>query len=255
MRQAVILAAGSGLRIRPVSNGTPKCLLPVGGQTLLEHHITVLNDVGIDQICVVVGYGAQHIQALVGQTCHCIHNARYAETNSLYSLLLTREWVKGPFVLMNGDVLAHPDIYHRVLSMGGSALAYDSSSGHDSEHMKVRLQHRLVHGLGKDLPPEQSCGENVGILQFDRDAASPLFDAADSVIAERGERCWAPAAVDRLAQSRPIRAVDICGLPWTEIDFPEDLSNAQSVIWPTILHGQWVIGGSGRPEANWKRAS
>ena len=129
MKQAVILAAGAGTRIRAVANGTPKCLLPVGGVPLIEHQLRVLRQVGIDRVCVLVGYAADRVEALVGGACECIRNERFADTNSLYSLLLARRWVSGPFVLLNSDVFAHPDIYHRVLAVGGSALAYDSSTG------------------------------------------------------------------------------------------------------------------------------
>jgi len=254
MKQAVILAAGAGTRIRAVANGTPKCLLPVGGVPLIEHQLRVLRQVGIDRVCVLVGYAADRVEALVGGACECIRNERFANTNSLYSLLLARRWVSGPFVLLNSDVFAHPDIYHRVLAVGGSALAYDSSTGGDAEYMKVCVQNGGARALAKDLPASETSGENVGILQFDAEVVPALFDAAASIISAQGERSWAPAAVDCLAKSHCIRAVDTAGLPWTEIDFPEDLLVAQQFVWPAIASGRWVASMNG-PATELKQAS
>lgn len=239
MKQAVILAAGCGRRLEPVLNGRPKCLADVGGMTLIERHVRILRNVGIERIAVIVGHRSAHVERRLDGQCHLIFNERYAETNSLYSLWLARQWVSGAFVLVNCDVLAHPDIYHRVLCTNGSALAYDATSGEDDEHMKVSVREGRVTGLGKDMPAARVDGENVGILQFDRPAAKDLFREAEALIEEQGEGHWAPAAVDRLARSVGIRAVDIAGLPWTEIDFPEDLSDATRRIWPSIDQGFW----------------
>lgn len=240
MKQAVILAAGSGRRLNGSSGCKPKCLLEVGGITLIEHQIRTLEVAGIDHICAVVGFRAEDVRAIVGDRCEIIVNDRYAETNSLHSLWTAREWVTGPFCLMNSDVLAHPDVYHRVLAVDGSALAYDSSSGQEDEHMKVCLDGQHVCALSKTLSPELVHGENVGILQFDAQGARHVFAAADRIIGEGDLKAWAPAAVHHAAQAIPIRAVDVADLPWTEIDFPEDLSCARHRVWPLIEVGRWV---------------
>ncbi len=123
MKQAVILAAGRGMRLNGASNGTPKCLIEVGGRTLIERQLDALDEVGIERACVVVGYKGDDVRAAVGRRCDIITNDRYTKTNSLYSLWLTRDWVEGAFVLLNCDVLAHPDIYHRVLAVNPHAVA------------------------------------------------------------------------------------------------------------------------------------
>ncbi len=243
MKQAVILAAGQGSRLTHASNGVPKCLVKVGGTPLIEHQLGILEEVGIERVCVVVGHDARTVRSAASSRCEFIVNHQYASTNSLYSLWLAREWVSGPFVLMNCDVLAHPDIYHRVMAVNGSALAYDSASGKEDEHMKVCIKGGLVRSLGKQLPREMVDGENVGVLQFDEAAARLLFIEAREIIDSGTTADWAPAAVDRLAKRIPIRGVDVTDLPWTEIDFPDDLHSAEHSIWPLIETGRWV-----RPE-------
>ena len=235
MMQAVILAAGRGRRLAPVSNGTPKCLVRVGGESLIERQLNILEQLGIDRIVVVVGYQHEKIRAVVGDRCDFILNKRFDKTNSLYSLWLARHWVTGSLALMNCDVLAHRDIYQRVMAAHGCALAFDSSSGNDDEHMKVHVRNEVVHALSKKLPSDRVDGENVGILKFVRIGARLLFQEAHWLIRSGAERDWAPAAVDRLARWVPIRAVDIADLPWTEIDFPGDLRVAAQDILPAIM--------------------
>ena len=105
--QAVILAAGSGSRLQRVSNGLPKCLLPIGGRPLIEHQLEALSDAGVGNVLVVVGHQADEVRKTLGNRVEYVENTRYDATNSLYSLWLAREWVKGPFVLLNCDLLFH----------------------------------------------------------------------------------------------------------------------------------------------------
>lgn len=241
-KQALILAAGSGRRLKSASGGSPKCMLRVGGRRLINHQIDMLRHVGIGKIGVVVGYQADEVrQALQGQ-CDFIENADHQATNSLYSLWLARHWVKGPFVLLNSDLLAHADIYHRVMAINGSGLAYDGASGEDDEHMKVVVKDQLVHAISKKMPAANASGENVGILQFSAEAAVALFEQASRLI-ERGQSmAWAPAAVNQLVPDVEMKAVETGDLPWTEIDFPEDLHAAQNQIWPLINRGNQPFG-------------
>ena len=234
MKQAIILAAGGGSRLRAVSNGTHKALLKVGEHALIDHQLKLLASVDIKSVCIVVGYGAAQIRSVIGDAADYVINPRYAETNSLYSLWLARHWISGPFVLMNCDVLAHPDIFYRVLAGNGSALAYDSFSGEDVEHMKVAFERSYLRAMSKDLSPLETEGENVGIIQFDERAAELLFSEASSLITSGYEGQWVAAAVSRIAQRVPIRGVDIAGLPWIEVDFPDDLDRARQSICPAI---------------------
>ena len=127
--QAVILAAGRGERLGRLTRWRPKCLVEVGGRSLLQHQVRALRDLGIDRIAVVVGHLGELVRAAMASECEFIDNRRYAETNSLYSLWLARNWLDGPFLLLNGDVLAHTEVYGRVVRTPGTVLAFDSRSG------------------------------------------------------------------------------------------------------------------------------
>jgi len=221
----------------------------VGGRPLIEHHVRSLRAVGVERIVVVVGHNAETIRNCLGDSVEYVENTRYAETNSLYSLWLARNTICGSFILMNCDVLAHPDVFERLLNTGHTALAYDSGSGDDAEHMKVQLECGMLRSISKTMPGELVNGENVGILRFDATDADELFAAADEIIARGELKIWAPAAVDRLAKSRPIRCVDVQDLEWVEIDFPEDLIRARDTVWPAISRSFAEQGANGL-EAN-----
>ena len=229
-----MLAAGRGSRLNENTRDLPKCLQVVGGATLIERQIRILRAAGVEEICVVAGYKAELVKEAVGDTIHVIENPQYAQTNSLYSFWLCRDWVRASLLVLNCDVLAAPEILEQVLEMPGSAFAYDSSSGADAEHMKVDVSGGILRVMRKDLPGCLIRGENVGILFFEAPAARRLFEEARATLAAGGKHMWLAAAVERLATYVPLKGADVLGHPWVEIDFPEDLERARQEIWPLL---------------------
>jgi choline kinase len=232
--QAIILAAGRGSRLGSALRGKPKCLAQLKNGPLIEYQLLLLRSFGISDVCVVLGYRAKEVRRVVGERCHYIVNERYAETNSLYSLSLTQNWVRGSFVLMNCDILAHPQIFRRLLATPGNVLAYDSRSGHQAEEMKVAFAEGKLQHISKAMAVREAHGESLGLLKFEGWAVKPFFDAVQAALTSEGENQWAPAAVQHLTRRYPLGGVDVAGLPWTEIDFPEDWQNALQRIWPHI---------------------
>ncbi len=232
MIQGLILAAGKGRRLGGLLNGKPKGLLTIGGMSLIEHQIASMRACGIKRIGVVVGYGADYVKSELGDEFAYIENKEYATTNSLYSLWLARHWVDAAFLMANSDLLADSRIFHRLVQTTGTVLAYDSSSGTDAEEMKVSLREGRVVAISKSLDPELAAhGESIGLIKFEKATARQLFEAADAIVQGGSRNDWSPAAVAAIANRAPIGAVDIASLPWTEIDFPEDLDYARTSVW------------------------
>src|SRR5215218_3891200 len=105
--KGIILAAGRGARLNGGSNDMPKCLVSLGGETLLSRNIRLLRNAGIGEIVVVVGCAAETVRRTC-QGVEFVENARFAQTNSLYSLWLARPLLTDGFLVMNCDVLVHP---------------------------------------------------------------------------------------------------------------------------------------------------
>ena len=232
--RGIILAAGGGSRLGRHGRGRPKCLLEVGGRTLLDHQMGMLADAGIRDVCVVAGYEADQIRrAADGRAC-VIENPIWDETNSLYSASLCADFEHETLIVLNGDLLVHPEALRRVLASEGSAFAFDSSSGRDREHMKVDLRGGFLAAMSKDLPRERVHGENIGLLRFEPPTGRALFREIDRLLAGGEEGSWMARAVESVARRVPVRGVDVADLPWIEIDFPEDLERAKCDVWPRL---------------------
>ncbi|NUR78753.1 MAG: phosphocholine cytidylyltransferase family protein [Thermoleophilia bacterium] len=230
---ALILAAGRGSRLGDAA-ATPKCLVEVGGRPLLLHQVDALRNAGATRVTVVVGHAHERVREVDGGVATFVLNARYAETNSLYSFWLARRAVRGDLFVVNCDVLFPAQILHALVSRGGSALAFDSGSGEDDEHMKVRLREGRLVRMSKQLPSAEAQGENVGVIRLTEAAANAAFCAAGSLVRSGRDREWVGSAVNAIAHRHPISCIDIAGAPWVEIDFPHDLALARTQVWPAI---------------------
>jgi choline kinase len=233
---AVILAAGRGGRLRAVAGERPKCLIRIGDITLLERQIHSLRAAGMDRIVVVTGYRDDRVRAVVGPHVDIVHNGRYASTNSLYSLWLARECLAGGGLILNGDVLFHRRLLIDLLTAHyeDALLVSTPQSPFTDEEMKVRIRRGKVVEITKTLPDAEADAENVGIAKFGADGALALVDDVSRLVATGGAGCWLPAAFATFSRRRPLYAVESRGLPWIEIDFPEDYWRACSEILPAI---------------------
>jgi choline kinase len=236
--RAVILAAGRGGRLRGVAGDRPKCLARVGARPLLERQIQSLRACGADEIAVVAGYRAAEVRALCGPGVDIVHNSRYATTNSLYSLWLARDLLADGFVVLNADVLFHPQILADLLSARYEDALLMAARNRDEpfsdEEMKVQVRRGRVVDIDKQMPASQADGENVGIVKFGRDGAAVMVEVLNELVAAGGAREWLPRAFAAFVERRPLHVVETRGFPWIEIDFPEDYWRACSEVLPAI---------------------
>jgi choline kinase len=236
--KAIILAAGKGTRLDGAAV-KPKCLVEIGGLTLLERQIETLRDANIRKIVVVVGFGAERIRAACDSEIDFVENNRFAETSSMYSLWLAREHLLDGFVVLNSDVLFHPELLSNLLESSRPdelllSRIEDQSGPLGDEEMKVKLRGDLVVDISKQIDPVDADGENVGIVKFSAAGAKVLVDYMDELIPAGAEKEWAPRAFLEFARHHPLHALSTSGLPWIEIDFPEDYQRAVTEVYPQI---------------------
>jgi L-glutamine-phosphate cytidylyltransferase len=237
--RAIILAAGRGSRLNSHLGDGPKALLRVGGVTLVERQVRTLQEAGLREIVVVVGCEADRVRQHCGAGITYVENPEYASTNSLYSLWLARALLFEGFVVLNCDVLFHPQLLTDLLTARHEAallLAYrqpgDPPFG--EEEMKVKVRGGRVMDMSKGMDPADADGENVGIARFDARVAPLLVRQMVELVAAGNRREWAPRAFAAFAAEEPLYAVGTRGYPWTEIDFPEDYDRAVREILPQI---------------------
>jgi choline kinase len=235
--RAIILAAGKGSRLEPVSGESVKCLVELGGMTLIERQFSYLRACGITQIAVVVGFQAERIRRTCGPNVEYVENPIFAETNSLYSLWLARHLFGDGFVVMNSDVFFHPQLLRDLLTaqhQDAVLVSWRDHTKYGDEEMKVKVRGGQLLDISKTMDPNEADGENVGMVKFSATGARVLANELDKLIAEGAKKSWAPRAFLEFSKTRPLHAVSTRGFPWIEIDFPDDLRRAQEEILPLI---------------------
>lgn len=236
--RAIILAAGTSRRLGGLTRSVPKCLLAIGGTTILDLQIATLKRAGIGDITIVTGFCDELVRRHCGPSYAYVRNDVFDRTNSIYSLWLALRERRGAVVVLNADVVFHPKILRALLDAEApDALAISFQDGLGEEEMKVRVQDGRIVDIRKDMDPAEAHGENVGLVKFSAAGADALFAAADALVQAGVVRAWAPRAFQELCRTRPLYAVPTAGLPWIEIDFPEDLERARTEIYPAISDG------------------
>lgn len=233
IKQAIILAAGQGHRLWPYTQDRPKCLLDIGGKTILEHQVHALLAQGIDRITVVTGYLGHMIRDVLGEQVQYITNQHYTETSSMYSLWLARGAALEGCLILNADVFFHPGILRLLLTAPSpDALAVDFDAMLAEEETKVLVTGERVCALSKTLP--QGDAENVGMIKLSSQGSQVLFAKIRALLRQPQQHMMVPYALNAIAPTYCLTAVSVYGLPWIEIDFPNDYHRACQVIYPAI---------------------
>ncbi len=238
--KAVILAAGVGRRLQSVTQGKPKCLMEIGGRSLLSRHIEYLTQLGISQVVLVVGFAQEAIREAVAAESHHVPiqwvvNEQF-ERGSITSLWAAREEMDADVVLMDADVLYASEILTRLVrSTQASALLMDETVKQESEECMVAARGGRVLSLSKVLPAEfEEAGEGVGFLKVQRhDIPSLLRSVQACIDADRLDMEYEDALAT-FFRDVSVGYEKIGGLPWIEIDFPEDIQRARSHVLPAI---------------------
>jgi L-glutamine-phosphate cytidylyltransferase len=238
--RGIILAAGKGARLNGGHSDMPKCLVTLGGETMLARNMRMLRCAGVDEITVVVGCAAETVRRSCGGVpgVTFVENAQFEQTNSLYSLWLARPVLTDGFVVMNCDVLVHPQLLTDLLSArheDALLLAYrDEDTEYGDEEMKVRVRRGRVVEISKAMAPGDADGENLGVVRFGADGAAVLIEEMTRIVVGGDVKAWAPRAFQTFAARRPLHAIGTRGFPWIEIDFPDDYRRAVEQVLPSI---------------------
>jgi choline kinase len=237
--KAVILSAGQGSRLLPLTAERPKCLLPLGSKTLIEWQIDALSRCGIDDIVVVVGFRAAQVEALLaklvrpGLRIRTLFNPFYNVADNLGSCWLARHEMVGDFLLLNGDTLFEPAVLQRLLDSPHAPITVtiDRKASYDADDMKVHLDGTRLLDIGKTLPLITTNGESIGLLLFRDDGPAQFVAAADRMMhVAEGLTSFYLKVIDQLAKSQRVETASIEGLTWGEVDYPADLQRMARLV-------------------------
>ena len=234
--KAVILAAGLGSRLRPITNDVPKCMVPVNGIRIIDKQIDNLLQNGITEIYVVDGYKADiladHLLAIYPQI-HIVSNPRYAETNNMYSLFLASQFVKGQeFLLMNSDVYFDSCIIKGIIEGEGSRIASDVSQ-YLEESMKIQTKDGVISHISKKISKDDYFAVSIDVYRISAVDSIVLFqEIEDTILKRKDENSWTEVALDHIfgtASFIPYIINDKLGR-WFEIDNHDDLHKAEELF-------------------------
>jgi choline kinase len=232
--KAIILSAGQGRRLLPLTAETPKCLIPFSGRPLVEWQVRALAAAGVSEIVVVTGFEADKVVAALdaidnpGAILRTTHNPFFELADNLASCWIARHEMKGPFLILNGDTLIEPAIVRRVLqdpAVAPITVTIDRKGDYDTDDMKVRTQGDRLLAIGKTLPLDLVTGESIGFLRFTEEGCRAFVGEIERLLrSEEGLKRWYLSAIDGIARYQNIVGVrSIEGLEWSELDFPADL--------------------------------
>jgi len=241
--RAIVLSAGQGKRLLPLTATEPKCLLPVDGDsTVLDLQLAALARCGFEQVTVVVGFGADHVERFVARNRYgemrveTQYNPFFSISDNLATCWMAREAMQGDFVLLNGDTLFEDALLERVLDAPRAAITVtiDRKDEYDADDMKVKLDPEgRLGSIGKTLPPSTVDGEAIGMILFREPGTIAYREALDRAIRQpESMRNWYLSVVDELAHKMPVDTVCIEGCWWAEIDCPEDLDAVRGHFLP-----------------------
>jgi choline kinase len=233
---AVLLCAGAGTRLRPLTDDRPKALVPVGDETMLARAVRLLRQAGVREFVVATGYRAQAVKEALGHLGSSVtfcHNDQFASTQNAVSLLRCGEAVGGrAFFKLDGDVLFLPDVLLRLANEGAPlAVAVERRDDLGAEEMKVVTEGRRIAAFGKELDPARCAGESIGIELVGSAATRPLFEALRSAeLQGRTQLYYEDIYGELIHDGLEVRMVDVTDLPWIEVDTPDDLERARAWV-------------------------
>jgi choline kinase len=240
---ALIMAAGRGSRLGSHTDERPKSLIDLGGISPLELQLDLLAARGVDRVVLVTGYRRGEVEAAAiaraaGRVrVEPVWNPFWPVTNVVGSAWMARDRLTGPFVYLHADTVFDPTILDDLLAAPGDAVLPVDFRACEPEQMKAQVVDEHIVHLSKELRDEDTAGEFIGIGVF-REAAVPLVRAAlDAVLEAGGLTGYFEAALNvAIEAGLVVRPLPTAGRPWTEIDFPEDLELARTIL-PRLRDG------------------
>jgi choline kinase len=244
IEHAILLSAGQGSRMLPLTAERPKCLIDFSGRSLLEWQVEMLARGGVKRIDIVTGFMTDMVDEVVANirdprvTIKTKFNPFYKVADNLGSCWIAREAMEGDFLILNGDTLVSEDIVRRV-QQGSDwpiAVTVDVKPAYDSDDMKVsRAENGQLRRIGKTLTAEESNAESIGFLAFRGEGAAMFRNAVRAAMrTPEGVQHWYLKVIDSLAPTGKVGTVSIEGLGWAEVDFLNDIEIARA------LTDQWV---------------
>lgn len=242
--QAVILAAGQGSRLRPLTDYRPKCLVEVQGKPLLQYQLEALSAVGVPKCIIVVGHRAAQVRNYFGKHFRglditYVENEIYDRTNNIYSLWLARHEVTEDMLLLEGDLIFEPDLLTNLLDLpcDNAAVVDGFQSFMNGTVILARGDVADAMVLKRDQPEGfnyRSALKTVNIYKFCHRTVKSLMRSLGDYVSEGLTDHYYEVAISEAIKNGAMR-INVLRTgrhAWAEIDTRQDLADAESMrLW------------------------
>ena len=234
--RALILAAGYGSRLAPITDAMPKALVPVNGTPILFKQIEGLHENDVFDITIISGYRADVLEKAVHDRwpeIRVVQSRDYATTNNMYSAYLGiqamfPDGVVGPFLMMNADVFFDASVLAALLAFEAPDAIVVDIGRYLEESMKVVEADGRLAAISKTIVPEAALGSSIDVYRFSAAGGAAFMEACRVYIEDRRQlRLWSEVALNDVLMAGAVRFA-ACPLDgrWFEIDNHEDLAAA-----------------------------
>jgi choline kinase len=245
--KAILVSAGQGTRLLPLTLHIPKCLVEIDGRAILDHQIEALHEAGISGIVVVGGYRHEQIREHLQRQpapvrAQLIINPFWSVGSSIGSVWAARDHLDGPFCLINGDTVFDASVIEeaRQQARAGINLLIEPAGDPESDDMRVQVRDGWVAAVRKKLPLAETTHRSLGIVLSPDQRGGIYRRTLQTVIEEpEGHNAYHHAVIDRLARTTGVHAIENTAGLWCEVDRPEDIErwtrNHRPRPWPQVL--------------------
>tara|TARA_Y100001970_G_scaffold283401_2_gene398401 strand:+ start:20238 stop:20972 length:735 start_codon:yes stop_codon:yes gene_type:complete len=242
--RAVILAAGVGKRLGGIEGEIPKVLISIGGSTLLERHIKILESSGIEDIVIGTGFQSHLIEKelfrLKRKNIKTVHNTDFTQGSIVTLYKLRNEILCGTdIIIMDGDVLYDKRMISKLIrSENKNTFLLDRNIEPGEEPMKIAVYKDHIVDFRKKITGQfDFFGESVGLFKFCPITSKLIVEQTIKIITKGDKNDYMEEAIRNvlIENTDDFSYVDITGLPWIEIDFPNDIENAKKYILPKLV--------------------
>lgn len=239
MKTAVILAAGRGTRLAGHVGDYPKGFLTLGERPIIEESIARLMRAGISEVVIVTGHCAAHYEALarrMAEVVRTVHNPRYADSGSMYSLYCARETITGPFLLLESDLVYEPRALTRLLEEPAEdAILLSGPTGAGDEVYVECADGRLVNmAKRRELLGPSIAGELVGISKISAALYARMCAIAEQAFARSLKYDYETDCLVAAGREQPIACPVVPDLVWGEIDDPSHLERVRGTVYAEV---------------------
>ena len=229
--KAIIMAAGIGKRLHALNLNKPKCLINIGGTTLIRRSVNLLVSKGISDITVIVGYKSDLIRNELNNNIAYFENPDFHITNSIKSLWYAKDLLEGDVLLLNGDLYYEHDILDYAINQTNPVVMLADSTRIDNADYRFSFNGDQINKFGKHLTNHETDGEYVGIVRIDQSFIKTFKQTLEDMInAGKSNIWWEDVLYSFIGNNIPIHYFDVAGTFWSEVDTLQDYNYLQNWI-------------------------